>query len=108
MASSSGYIKIDKGWKFLLGGVSGAESSQFDDSDWRRLDLPHDWSIEGEFSEENYMEGYFEDGQWIPRADSYLPKGTGWYRKNLDIPAKFSAQQTYIEFEGVFRNSTLW
>ena len=108
MADALGRMKIDKDWKFWLGDVVGAEAVKFDDSSWRRLDIPHDWSVEGEFSEGNYVEGYVEDGRWFPRSDSYLPKGAGWYRKRLDVPAKFPDQQTYMEFEGVFRDSTFW
>ena len=120
MACLTGYMKIDKDWKFMLGDVAGAESVQSDDSAWRRLDLPHDWSIEGEFSEKNFQEGYFEDGRqrspgdtassprWIPRSDSYLPKGTGWYRKKLNAPARSEGQRVYLYFEGIFRDSVLW
>ncbi len=108
MPISSNCQKIDKDWTFQIGDFSGAESRTFDDAHWRKLDLPHDWSIEGKFSKDNYLEGYWEDGQWIPRSDSYLPKGIGWYRKRLNVPIASHAQQTYIEFEGVFRNSTLW
>ncbi len=37
---------FDSGWKFHRGGAQGAEQPGFDDSSWRNLDLPHDWSIE--------------------------------------------------------------
>ena len=101
-------IKISKNWKFHPGPAPGAEAPGFDDRAWRTLDVPHDWSIEGAFAEAHFRAGYDADGLWIPRADSFLPRGTGWYRKALDIPRLFPGQQTYLEFEGVFRNSTLW
>lgn len=113
-------IKIDKNWKFLSGDAVGAESIQFDDSDWRGVDVPHDWSVEGEFAADNFQAGYFEDGHqrapgdtgstpnFVPRSDSYLPKGIGWYRKTLNIPEKFTGQRVHLEFEGVFRDSALW
>ncbi len=44
---------FDSGWRFHLGDVAGGQDPQLDDSQWRALDLPHDWSIEGEFSEKN-------------------------------------------------------
>ena len=44
---------FDRNWRFHLGDVPGAQQPQFADSTWRTLDLPHDWSIEGPFSEQN-------------------------------------------------------
>ena len=44
---------FDAAWRFHLGDVSGAQESTFADAAWRTLDLPHDWSVEGEFSEQN-------------------------------------------------------
>ena len=64
---------MDPGWRFTLADVPGAEQPAFDDRQWRRLDLPHDWSIEG-----------------TPREDApgggrmgFFPGGTGWYRKTF-------------------------
>ena len=44
---------FDKGWHFNLGEVANGETVAFDDSHWHKLNLPHDWSIEGEFKKEN-------------------------------------------------------
>ncbi|XCB30725.1 hypothetical protein RQN30_04945 [Arcanobacterium hippocoleae] len=65
---------INSGWKFILGEQSGAENPQFDDSAWKNVDLPHDYSIEQEFTQS----GEAESG--------YLPGGVGWYRKVLPLP----------------------
>ncbi|MBT7563492.1 MAG: hypothetical protein HN621_02305, partial [Porticoccaceae bacterium] len=59
-------------WKFSLGEHSGAQVPAFDDSSWRELRLPHDWSIEAEYSQEN-----------TSGATGYLPGGLGWYRKHF-------------------------
>ena len=40
-------LSMDPEWRFALGDPAGAERGSFDDRAWRRLDLPHDWSIEG-------------------------------------------------------------
>ena len=76
------------GWKFSLGDspefVKGFNnhthatwaSSEFDDSQWRQLHLPHDWSIEGEFSKDNPS---------TPSGGA-LPGGIGWYRKVFKTP----------------------
>lgn len=44
---------FNDGWRFHLGEVAGAEAPGYDDSGWRKLDLPHDWAIEGDFSKDN-------------------------------------------------------
>ena len=63
-------------WTFHKGDVPGAFQPDFDDTDWRQLDLPHDWSIEGPFSPE-----------WAS-GTGYLPGGIGWYRKSFIVPRK--------------------
>jgi beta-galactosidase len=68
---------FDSQWKFFKGDTEGAQSPDFQDGSWRTLDLPHDWSIEGPFSQD------------APAADTgaYLPTGIGWYRKQFTLPA---------------------
>ena len=67
----SGRTELDfnYGWKFTLGDVENFQSINFNDSNWRNLDLPHDWSIEGEF-----------DKKWAS-GTGFLPGGIGCYRK---------------------------
>ena len=91
-------LSMDPGWRFTLGDPSGAERPDFDDRTWRRLDLPHDWSIEG-----------------TPRQDApgggrvgYFPTGTGWYRKAFRMPANSRGRQVWLEFDGVYMNSDVW
>jgi beta-galactosidase len=85
-------------WKFFLGNDSLAYTETFDDSEWRLLNLPHDWSIEGDFSEENTT-GYL---------GGYLPAGVGWYRKSFKMGKSDEARQYFIDFDGVYRNSEVW
>jgi beta-galactosidase len=85
-------------WRFTLGDQAAASSADFDDSHWRSLDLPHDWSIEGPFSKDN--PAGTEGGA--------LPGGIGWYRKTFTVPAADTTKQTFIEFDGVYRNSEVW
>lgn len=89
---------FNKGWKFLLGDEPAASVSAFDDSKWRLLTLPHDWSIEGSFSKDNPAK---PDG-------GALPTGTGWYRKSFSVPMEARDKLVYIEFDGVYRNSEVW
>ncbi len=58
-------ISIDFDWKFELGDIDSAELENFDDTNWRLLDVPNDWSIEGEYNEKN-PEGI---------AGAFLPTG---------------------------------
>jgi beta-galactosidase len=89
---------FDAGWRFLKADASGAEQNQFDDSAWRQLDVPHDWSIEGPFEETN------KSGT----AGAFLPNGVGWYRKHFTLPENDSARRVSIEFDGVMANSDVW
>ena len=91
-------IDFTDNWKFQLGDDSLAFGKGYDDNSWRSLNLPHDWSIEGTFSEENPTGS---DG-------GYLPAGIGWYRKSFKLPKARKQQQSYIDFDGVYRNSEVW
>jgi beta-galactosidase len=83
-------------WKFHLGDVPGSEQPSAADKDWRALSLPHDWAIEGPYSE-----------QWAS-ATAFLPGGVGWYRKSFSVPASFRNKKVFIYFDGVYKNSEVW
>ncbi len=85
-------------WKFFLGDAQGAEEILFDDSNWRILNLPHDWSIEGKFS---------EDHPATP-AGGALPTGIAWYRKTFELSSKLKNKLVFIDFDGIYRNSEVW
>jgi beta-galactosidase len=91
-------LPFDAGWQFLKADVDGAEQNNFDDSAWRTLDVPHDWSIEGPFAETNKTGG----------AGAFLPSGVGWYRKHFSLPETDSQKNVFIEFDGVMANSDVW
>ncbi|WP_274650790.1 glycoside hydrolase family 2 TIM barrel-domain containing protein [Paenibacillus humicola] len=90
--------RFDFGWRFLLGDAEGAGQEHFDDSAWRTLDLPHDWSVEGEFSADHPAGG---DG-------AYLPAGIGWYRKRFILPEHSNGRHVEVRFDGVYMNSEVW
>jgi beta-galactosidase len=85
-------------WKFHPGDVPNGYETGCNDSLWRILDLPHDWSIEGEFSKDNPATA----------GGGALPGGFGWYRKSFSVPASDSNKVVFIEFDGVYRNSEAW
>ena len=92
--------KIDRNWSFRRTDIAGEK--------FKRVDLPHDWAIEGDFSESNCIGSVLEESHLEYRHDSYLPRGTGEYRKNLEIPQLFPEQRVFLEFDGVFGESTLY
>ena len=86
---------FNSGWKFSLGDIENAPYVNFNDSEWRALDLPHDWAIEGPFTQEvNYKGGY-------------LPyPGVAWYRKTFKVRPE--TKNLMIECDGIMRNSKIW
>ncbi len=97
-------LLFDPGWKFHRGGAQGAEAPGFDDSGWRSVDLPHDWSIEdlpgtpSPFSRDavSQVSGGFTTG------------GTGWYRKTFEVGAGQNGKRFIIRFDGIYMNSRIW
>ena len=88
-------VSFNEDWRFHLGDLDGKNA---DDSQWRRLNLPHDWSIEGTFSP-NHPAG---------TGGGALPGGTAWYRKTFTLPSTAKGKLVFIEFDGVYRNSEVW
>jgi beta-galactosidase len=91
-------ITADLDWKFMLGDPAGAEAVSFNDSAWRAVNLPHDWSIEGAPEEKNPTGA----------GGGYFPAGVGWYRKSFIAPVDWKNKQVSIEFEGVAANATVY
>jgi len=91
-------LAFDRGWRFHLGDVAAAQDPTFSDSGWRTLDLPHDWSIEGAFSDTNPAGA----------SGGALPGGVGWYRKTFSVAERDSGRLVFIEFDGIYRNSEVW
>jgi beta-galactosidase len=87
---------IDFDWQFHLGDAPGASEPGFVDGSWRLLDLPHDFSAEGEFARTNAS------------GTAYLPGGMAWYRKAVIIPGDWQTKLVSVEFDGVSMNSEVW
>jgi beta-galactosidase len=87
-----------KQWMFQLGEAEDAKNTGYNDSAWRRLSVPHDWSIEGEFSKDNPA---------TPGGGA-LPGGIGWYRKTFTLPESDNDKSIFIDFDGVYMNSDVW
>jgi len=89
---------FDSDWRFLKSDAPGAEKPAFDDLGWRKLDVPHDWSIEGPFDKDNATRG----------AGGFLPAGVGWYRKHFILSPNYQGKRVFVEFDGVMANSDVW
>ena len=100
-------LNFDRDWRFARFGLQAdgsrrpepvsPESYVFDDSDWRLLDVPHDWAIEGPFRQD--LDGYTGKLPW---------QGIGWYRKQFDVSVKDKAKQFYLDFDGAMANAEVW
>ncbi|HSV13421.1 MAG TPA: hypothetical protein VLI90_04135, partial [Tepidisphaeraceae bacterium] len=109
-------LRLEQGWRFHLGDIEspvpnthiaaymankagwsrGAARVNYDDSDWRVLDLPHDWSIEGEFNPENHVDS------------GYLPRGIGWYRRHFRLDDADRDQHLSVRFDGIATHCTIY
>jgi beta-galactosidase len=92
------HLLMDRNWRFFLGDDKNASTIDFNDNAWRLLDLPHDWSIEGQFSKDEPTGG----------GGGYLPTGIGWYRKQFVLPSSIRGKQVSIQFDGIYMNSEVW
>jgi hypothetical protein len=88
--------KINDNWKFILKDTTDAKNSNFNDSKWKSVNVPHDWSIEGRLS------------PTLASCTGFLPGGIGWYRKTFNIPQNKSGKKVYLYFEGVYNRSEVF
>jgi beta-galactosidase len=124
---------FDEGWRFYRGDAGGAEAPSFDDSGWRKLDVPHDWRIEDLPYATSDDGGATADpsvfATWRPttppqaigpfdanavdtggRSQGYTVAGIGWYRKHFAVPKLAGADKPLVEvrFDGVYQNCDVW
>lgn len=99
-------IKVITGEEAIIAYNDKDKAAVFNRKDWRDVTLPHDWCVEGEFVNDNSKvidgapEGLVSHG--------FLPVGIGFYRKEFEIPSHDKGKKISIEFDGIFRNSTVW
>ena len=89
-------VNFNQEWRFYLGEASGAEMKNFDDSMWENISIPHDFSIDQEYSNTYEAESGF------------LPGGTGWYRKTFVLPAEYQGKTIVINFDGVYNHAYVY
>lgn len=91
-------LAADADWRFLLGDPADAATQSFNDSGWRTVNLPHDWSIEEAPKEKNLTGS----------GGGFFPGGIGWYRKTFTAPSSWKRKEVSVEFDGVAANSTVY
>lgn len=87
---------INHSWKFSLSDNPESKTKGYNDSDWKNVNLPHDWSVKGQLS------------PTLASATGYLPGGIGWYRKTINIPQNKQGEKVYLYFEGVYNRSEVF
>jgi beta-galactosidase len=90
------HVDLDPDWRFSKGDFATATMPAFDDSSWRTVSLPHDWSIEGPF------------GPDYGSGNGFAPGGIGWYRKHFTLDEAHKGKAVAIEFDGVYCCSEVW
>jgi len=102
---------FDADWRFYRGGVQGAEMPGFDDAKWRKIDLPHDWSIEDLPTGQAGLPGIhtpFDPNAISQVSGGFTVGGTGWYRKTFAIGTEQKNKRILIQFDGVYMNADFW
>lgn len=89
-------MNLNLDWRFHLGDEVGADFMGYDDSAWRMVTLPHDWSVEHPFDKGNAS------------GTGYLPGGTAWYRKHFVLPEDVKGKRVRITFGGVYKHARVW
>jgi len=97
-------VLFDADWRFQRGGAQGAERPDFDDSKWRKLDLPHDWSIE----DLPGTRSPFDPEAISQVSGGFTTGGTGWYRKTFAVPNEEKGKRILLQFDGVYMNADVW
>jgi beta-galactosidase len=108
-------ILLDTGWKFMKADPSDAASPHFNDAQWQRVTVPHDWAIKGPFDKmiDAQTVTVTEDGEKKPalrtgRTGGLPWTGVGWYRKQLNIPAAAKGKRVSIEFDGAMSHAVVY
>lgn len=106
---------LDEGWRFTRDDASEFSTAGFDDSKWEKVTVPHDWAIYGPFSWQNDMQNVAiaQDGQkeameHAGRTGGLPFVGTGWYRRQLDVPALKPGERVTLMFDGAMSHARVY
>lgn len=102
-------VSFDSAWHFTKDSVANAEQPDFNDSKWRIVDLPHDWSIEDLPNQTaDRIVGPFSKSSIGKAATGWTVGGTGWYRKKFVVGQTEQNKLASIHFDGVYQNADIW
>jgi beta-galactosidase len=118
---------FDFDWRFRAGEVEGGQTIAMDTAGWEKVDLPHDFMIEGRGQaivvpggragaaggnrgnpQPEKPEGPFDPRSPGGNSNGYLNGGLGWYRKAFTLPESARGRRVFVEFEGVYMNAEVW
>ncbi len=100
---------FDSNWKFQKGIGIDAKAVNFNDADWRKLDVPHDWSIEDlTDTPTDSIIGPFYKNNVGKNATAFTVGGTAWYRKTFTMDKSTIGKKVFIQFDGVYMNTDVW
>src|SRR5476651_48104 len=94
-------VKVETNKEAIVAYTDVDKAATFKPEDWKEVNLPHDWCVEGTFVNDKSIGS-------SPAVSGYLPGGIGFYRKEFEIPKADKGKKISIEFDGIFRNSTVW
>ena len=96
--------KLSQDWLFHQGEVASASSASYDDHAWRKVDVPHDWSIANKADGSAPYDANTPGGQ----SSGYLPGGIGWYRRHITLSAEEAARIVRLNFEAIYMDADIW
>jgi len=94
-------VKVETNKEAIIAYTDVDKAVKFKPEDWKEVNIPHDWCVEGNFVNDNSIGS-------SPAVSGYLPGGIGFYRKEFEIQETDKGKKISIEFDGIFRNSTVW
>lgn len=95
---------FDDGWLFYRGELTDAQRPDFDDSAWRQVNLPHDWSIE----DIPGTDSPFAADAVTEVSGGFTVGGEGWYRKHFKVAKADACKRVFVNFDGIYRNADVW
>ncbi|MGN6323907.1 MAG: glycoside hydrolase family 2 TIM barrel-domain containing protein [Dyella sp.] len=95
---------LSQDWLFYKGDVASASSASLDDHAWRKIDVPHDWSIANKPDGSAPYDANTPGGQ----SSGYLPGGIGWYRRHITLSAEEAARVVRLNFEAIYMDADIW
>jgi len=106
-SSGNRNMSFDADWRFIKDSTIAAETVNYDDSKWRAISLPHDWSIEDLPGQSDSVTGPFTSKSIGATATGYTVGGIGWYRKHFTLN-NIANKKIEIYFDGIYMNSDVW